>query len=137
MMDMVCDELEENNNLSVNIDTKNKVIKKEDNYLDTIINKVYNHLKIILSVNSFDTKNIVHIVTELVKFVDVFYIKGSDKKQIILDAIKSFLTNENYSEENINFIVNTVCSDLIDILITVDKRKVVLTKKAYCSPWCK
>ena len=42
-------------------------------------------------------------------------------------------SNPNISQNsNIDYIINTICPSLIDILISVDKRKIVLRKKPSC-----
>jgi hypothetical protein len=64
------------------------------------------------------------------KFIDNFDIKGIDKKNIIISTIKKFLLDENCS--NIDYIIDNICPNLIDILVSVDKRKVVIKKKSKC-----
>ena len=92
--------------------------------------KLYYHLKLI-TLSSLDiTSNIIFIVTELMKFIDNFNLSGIDKKNIIISTIKKFLSDENYS--NTDYITNNICPELIDILISVDKRKIIIKKKPSC-----
>lgn len=87
--------------------------------------------------NISPTKNIIFIITELMKYIDNFDLSGEDKKTIIISSIKSFLIDEKINEQDINFIVNTVCPELIDILISVDKRDITIKKQEICFlPWC-
>ena len=87
--------------------------------------------------NISPTKNIIFIITELMKYIDNFDLSGEDKKTIIISSIKSFLIHEKINEQDINFIVNTVCPELIDILISVDKRDITIKKQEICFlPWC-
>jgi len=104
--------------------------ESEGNKNSDIEEKIFYHLKLI-TLSSMDiSTNIVFIVTELMKFIDNYAIKGSEKKSIILSTIKKFLDDENYP--NTDYIVNTVCPELIDILISIDKRKIMIKKKVTC-----
>ena len=110
---------------------------KDLNEFITIENKIYNHLKIILSSKSINANNIIYIVTELMKFIEIFRIKGVDKKTIILATLRKFLTDEKYTDEQIDFIIDIICKELIDILISIDKRKITIRKNFSCFiPWC-
>ena len=117
--------------------------------------KIQYHLKLITTYT--DVNNIIDITTKLVKFIDNFPIEGSNKKNIIISVIKKFLSEKNdnqweehqsdddrtywwnnisdistWTKPNIDYIIDTICSPLIDILISVDKRKIVLTKNKSC-----
>ena len=71
------------------------------------------------------------------KYIDNFDLKGGDKKQLIISSIKSFLVSEKVKQGTIDFIVNTVCPELIDILVSVDKRNITIQKKVSCFfPFC-
>lgn len=110
----------------------------KDDIIIEIEKKLFNHLGFLLSNDGISImNNIVHVVTELMKFIDNFFIKGGDKKEIILTTLKKYLINENYDEQNINLIIDVVCPELIDILVSVDKRKIMIKKKLSCIfPWC-
>ena len=45
---------------------------------------------------------------------------------------RSSWVKPEYQNVNIDYIINTVCSKLIDILISVDKRKIIIKKKSFC-----
>ena len=107
-------------------------------YKISLQKKIDYQLRLTTAMNNISpTKNIIFIVTELMKFIDNFELKGEDKKQLIISSIQSFLITENVNESTINFIVNTVCPELIDILISVDKRSITIKKKISCFfPWC-
>ena len=69
------------------------------------------------------------------KFIDHFMIKGEDKKAIVLNTLKRVLIEQNYSD--IEFIIDVVCPELIDILVSIDKRKIKIKEKLSCFvPWC-
>jgi len=113
----------------------------DDDQLDYNINiqkKIEYQLRLTTAMNNISpTKNIIFIITELMKYIDNFDLSGEDKKNIIISSVKTFLTNEKINEQDINFIVNTVCPELIDILISVDKRNITIKKKISCIfPWC-
>jgi len=100
--------------------------------------KINYKLRLTTAMNNISpTKNIIFIITELMKYIDNFDLSGEDKKTMIISSIKSFLIDEKINEQDINFIVNTVCPELIDILISVDKRDITIKKQISCFlPWC-
>ena len=70
------------------------------------------------------------------KFVDNFDLAGKDKKSVIINTIHKYLLDAN-TEKNIDYIINTICPELIDILISIDKRKIKIKQKMNCFiPWC-
>jgi hypothetical protein len=107
-------------------------------YRITLQKKIDYQLRLTTAMNNISpTKNIIFIITELMKYIDNFEINGEDKKNIIISSVKTFLKNEKINEQDVNFIVNTVCPELIDILISVDKRNITIKKKISCTfPWC-
>jgi len=104
---------------------------------ESVDNKLFYHLKLLLSVDSINiSTNIVYIVTELMKFVDNFDLAGKDKKSVIINTIHKYLLDAN-TEKNIDYIINTICPELVDILISIDKRKIKIKQKMNCFiPWC-
>ena len=86
--------------------------------------KLQYHLKLITS----STDNIILIITNLVKFIDNFEIDGNTKKNIVIFIINKFLSDNTQKD----YIINIICPSLIDILISVDKRKIILRKKPSC-----
>ena len=104
----------------------------------SIQKKLNYQLRLTTAMNNISpTKNIIFIVTELMKYIDNFDLKGGDKKQLIISSIKSFLVSEKVKQGTIDFIVNTVCPELIDILVSVDKRNITIQKKVSCFfPFC-
>lgn len=127
----------------------------ENDTTSDIEDKIQYHLKLIAS----ETNNIILIITKLVKFIDNFAIEGTIKKTIVISAIKKFLSDENNQWEehqsddgrtywwnkitdistwmnpniaDVDYVINTICPSLIDILISVDKRKIILRKKPSC-----
>ena len=136
---------------------ENKLLDLSENDTETsdIEDKIQYHLKLIAS----ETNNIILIITKLVKFIDNFAIEGAIKKTIVISAIKKFLSDENNHWEehqsddgrtywwnkitddstwinpniaDVDYVINTICPSLIDILISVDKRKIILRKKPSC-----
>lgn len=107
-------------------------------YKTSLQKKIDYQLRLTTAMNSISpTKNIIFIITELMKYIDNFDLCGEDKKNIIISSVKTFLINEKINDQDINFIINTVCPELIDILISVDKRNITIKKKISCIfPWC-
>jgi hypothetical protein len=115
------------------------VIDPEESKSNTdIYNKLYCHLELLTcSSNKFSINaNILYIIADLMKFIDNFSIEGSEKKKILIDTLNKFLIEKNFSESYINYIRKNICPGFIDILILVEKRKVVIKKKSNCFfPW--
>jgi hypothetical protein len=112
----------------------NKTIKVDNKERNDIEDKILYHLKLI-TLSSMDiSTNIIFIVTELMKFIDNYNLKGIEKKNIIISTIKKFLEDENYP--NKDYITNTICPELIDILISIDKRKIIIRKNISCLSSC-
>lgn len=119
--------------------TKNIVDANEhvDNALK-IQDEIVEHLKLIISDDpQMLSTNLIYVITELMKFVETFNMEGFDKKEFIIASIKKFLVYEKLDTEEINFILDKICPELIEILLLVDKRKIIIRKKLNCFiPWC-
>lgn len=110
-----------------------------DNTLkDNLETKLYYHLKLLTYTDPFSiTKNIIYIITELMKFVNNFDIPGVDKKNNIITALKQFLEEQGIDSNEIKYIIDVICPELIDILVSIDKRKIIIKKKLFgCLPIC-
>ena len=139
---------DENNEVDINslkikkMTVEDKLLQLLDDdpldYKISLQKKIDYQLRLTTTMNNISpTKNIIFIITELMKYIDHFDLSGEDKKNIIISSVKTFLTNEKINEQDINFIVNTVCPELIDILISGDKRNITIKKKISCIfPWC-
>ena len=139
---------DENNEVDINslkikkMTVEDKLLQLLDDdpldYKISLQKKIDYQLRLTTTMNNISpTKNIIFIITELMKYIDHFDLSGEDKKNIIISSVKTFLTYEKINEQDINFIVNTVCPELIDILISVDKRNITIKKKISCIfPWC-
>lgn len=103
-----------------------------------IQDEIVEHLKLIISDNpEMLTTNLIYVITELMKFVETFNMEGFDKKEFIIASIKKFLVYSNLDTEEFNFILDKICPELIEILLLVDKRKIIIRKKLNCFiPWC-
>ena len=110
------------------------LVETELNLEDTI----FEHLKDIVSENpDMIYTNLIFVIKELMKFVENFNSKGFDKKDLIIKSIKKFLEYEHMNTEETDVILDTVCPELIDILLLVDKRKIIIRKKLNCFlPFC-
>lgn len=118
-----------------------KLLKNSDysKHLDVIKEKLLYHLRLTITMNNISPrKNIIFIITELIKFVDHFKITGKEKKSLIISSIAIFLETENFCKAENDFIVRIICPELIDILISIDKRKIKLRNKpvnCFSKPW--
>ena len=121
----------------VNKEVNNKINKEVENAL-IIQNNILEHLKLIISGNTnMIFTNLIYIITELMKFVETIDTKDFDKKSLIIETIKQFLKSQNLNSSETDTILDTICPELIDILLLVDKRKIVIRKKLNCFfPWC-
>jgi hypothetical protein len=103
-----------------------------------IEDELYEQLKLLITDDkNMIITNLIYIITQLMKFVENFNMDGMDKKTLIIETIKKFLKYENMNSEEIDIILDKVCPELIDILLLVDKRKIIIRKKLNCFiPWC-
>ena len=77
--------------------------------------------------SSYDiNKNIIYIIIDLIKFINNFKLKGTHKKKILIKTLNTFLKEKKYIHTD--YIIHTICPDLIDILISIDRRKIILKK---------
>ena len=131
-----------------NVDFDDDIIKNKKDLtpksLDTSTNselqiedEIYTQLLNIMSGNKdMIFTNLIYIVTELMKFVENFNLEGVDKKKLIIESIRKFLIVEHMNNPEINIILDKVCPELIDILLLVDKRKIIIKRKIRCFiPW--
>ena len=121
--------------LNSNPKASSRMISGGDETNIQIEQKLYYHLKLITFTMTNLLNNIVYIITELMKFIDNYKIKGDDKKNMIISVLKQFLIDENYKQENILYIIDVIVPELIDILISVDKRRIIIKKKMSCFPF--
>ena len=100
--------------------------------------ELYQHLIDIVSCNpTMIYTNLIYVVTELMRFVENFNASGFDKKTFIIESIRKFLINNNMNSPETDSILNTICPELIEILLLVDKRRIIIRKKLNCFfPWC-
>lgn len=98
---------------------------------EDIEEKVYYHLKLI-STDTDIKNNITFIIAQLVKFVDNFKIPGFRKKELVISSIHRVLDEQKVDKENIDYMINNLCPEMIDMLISVDRRKTSIKKKSIC-----
>ena len=109
-------------------------IETDLNLEDTL----FEHIKDIVSDNpDMIYTNLIFVITELMKFIENFNTDGFDKKGLIISSIKKFLEYEKMKSEETDIILDTICPELIEILLLVDKRKIIIRKKLNCFlPFC-
>ncbi len=106
----------------------------DSNLEDTL----FEHIKDIVSDNpDMIYTNLIFVITELMKFIENFNTDSFDKKGLIISSIKKFLEYEKMKSEETDIILDTICPELIEILLLVDKRKIIIRKKLNCFlPFC-
>jgi len=95
------------------------------------------HLKFLLSIGNVSLSgNMIYIITEMMKFVEKFSLNGEEKKELILSTLKKYIYNvEDFHLTEQDYILTTICPELIDILISVDSRKIKIRKQFKCFQW--
>ena len=90
--------------------------------------QIYYHLNLITMQDKYDiNKNIFYIILDLIKFIENFKLKGENKKKILIKTLHTFLKEKNYIHTE--YLIQLICPSLIDILISIDKRKIILKKQ--------
>lgn len=135
------DVVERPNKKKINIENKlidllndNTIVPSQleviNNDIEDIEEKLYCHLKLISTTGKDIKNNITFIITQLIKFIENFNIPGVKKKELIISTIHKFLIEQNVDQESINYIIDNLCPEMIEMLISVDKRKVSIKKKS-------
>jgi hypothetical protein len=101
-----------------------------NNDIEDIEEKLYCHLKLISTTGKDIKNNITFIITQLIKFIENFNIPGVKKKELIISTIHKFLIEQKVDQESIDYIIDNLCPEMIEMLISVDKRKVSIKKKS-------
>ena len=135
------DVAERPNKKKINIETKlidllndNSIVPSQleviNNDIEDVEEKLYCHLKLISTTGKDIKNNITFIITQLIKFIENFNIPGAKKKALIISTIHKFLIEQKVDQESIDYIIDNLCPEMIEMLISVDKRKVSIKKKS-------
>lgn len=135
------DVVERPNKKKINIENKlidllndNTIVPSQleviNNDIEDIEEKLYCHLKLISTTGKDIKNNITFIITQLIKFIENFNIPGAKKKALIISTIDKFLIEQKVDQESIDYIIDNLCPEMIEMLISVDKRKVSIKKKS-------
>jgi hypothetical protein len=106
-----------------------------ENQYGDIINKIISHISSFLSDKKISPNNIMYIIIEMMKFIDNYYIKNVDKKELVIYGIKKFMNiNQEQVEEfqDIIFLINKFIGDIIDIAISIDSKKTKIKNIKSC-----
>lgn len=134
-------------NLNGNEICNNNIINIS-NVFDPIIETIYGDIviKIIdfinnfLSNNKITNENIMYIIIELMKFIEIYDIENVDKKEIVIYSLKKYI-NENINKveeyNNINILINKYLNHIIDIIISIDSKKNKIRNKFIFKPFLK
>jgi hypothetical protein len=94
------------------------------------------HLKFLLSIGNVSLSgNMIYVITQMMKFVEKFSLNGEEKKELILSTLKKYIYNVDLHLSEQDYILTTICPELIDILISVDTRKIKIRKQFKCFQW--
>jgi hypothetical protein len=94
------------------------------------------HLKFLLSIGKTSlSTNMIYIVTEMMKFVEKYNLNGLEKKDLIISTLKTYLYSVDIHLANQDYLLSTICPELIDVLISVDSRKIKIRKNFNCFVW--
>jgi hypothetical protein len=97
-----------------------------ENEYGEIINKILSHINVFLSDKKINTGNVMYVIIEMMKFIENYYIKNGDKKEIVIYCIKKFMNlNDDQVDdfEDIILLINKFVGDIIDIAISIDSKK--------------
>ena len=123
-----------NYDLKIDLLNDNTIVPSQleviNNDIEDIEEKLYCHLKLISTTGKDIKNNITFIITQLIKFIENFNIPGVKKKALIISTIHKFLIEQKVDQESIDYIIDNLCPEMIEMLISVDKRKVSIKKKS-------
>lgn len=105
-----------------------------------IINSNYNLIDTLLDGKKLDNSNIPFIIAKLmVQFENILILSGKDKKKVLMVLLKIYLDNmskeseveeNNTNQSNLEIILNTLVSGMIDTMISIDKKDITINKVA-------
>jgi hypothetical protein len=118
-----------------------KTVEKQTEKIDIALeiqNNILGHLKLIISDKpDMIYTNLIYIITDLMKYVETINTEDFDKKKLIIETIREFLKAQNMLTPETETFLETICPELIEVLLLVDKGKISIKKKFNCFvPWC-
>jgi len=103
-------------------------------------NKLLYHLIVLLQEQKLSKDNLLYIIVELMKYINNFDVKGTDKKSFILYILKNFIdTNEDdiQNKEDMKRFLTIFSNDFVDIVSAIsDKKLRIKLKKSCFFPLC-
>jgi hypothetical protein len=103
-------------------------------------NKLLYHLIVLLQEQKLSKDNLLYIIVELMKYINNFDVKGTDKKSFILYILRNFIdTNEDDIEnkEDMKRFLTIFSNDFVDIVSAIsDKKLRIKIKKSCFFPLC-
>ena len=112
--------------------------ENNDEYLkeyEDIINKLIYHLNLLLSDYEMNNKNILYIIIQLFKFLNVSICNiPLDKIKIIINyVLKNYITNNNnIDDEYLKIFINKYLEHYIDILLSINNNEISIKNKKIC-----
>jgi len=111
----------------------------EDHQNTELINKLYSQFVNIMNGVSITSTNIMSISITLMKIVEKNKkISGQMKKELVIHLIRKFVIDNTSPEDidNILFVVNYILPNLIDTIISIDKKEIIIATKKTFSRCC-
>lgn len=103
-------------------------------------NKLLYHLIVLLQEQKLSKDNLLYIIVELMKYINNFDVKGTDKKSFILYILRNFIdTNEDeiQNKEDMKRFLTIFSNDFVDIVSAIsDKKLRIKLKKSCFFPLC-
>ena len=103
-------------------------------------NKLLYHLIVLLQDQKLSKDNLLYIIVELMKYINNFDVKGTDKKSFILYILRNFIdTNEDdiQNKEDMKRFLTIFSNDFVDIVSAIsDKKLRIKLKKSCFFPLC-
>jgi hypothetical protein len=101
---------------------------------EKIENILYNHISSIVEKTQIDNNNVIQVIVSLIQKVDSYKkLSGEDKKNIVLKTIKKFCNDNipNNTDQKVTIIlfIDMFLPSIIDMLVSIDKRELVLKLK--------
>ena len=96
--------------------------------------KIY-HLNLLLSDYEMNNKNILYIIIQLFKFLNVSICNiPLDKIKIIINyVLKNYITNNNnIDDEYLKIFINKYLEHYIDILLSINNNEISIKNKKIC-----
>lgn len=109
-----------------------------------VINELTQTLENTVNTGDLDTKRLVQLIPDLMELVEKYpELKGRDKKRLVLEVLKKFVTNKVENEDQkarLLQLLDEVVPDMVDVVVDASKGKLNVNAVAQaasgCLGWC-